>query len=1135
MPKIKIIKAPSKLRKYQGDVEGSQVTPYKNMWLNLSKNISDIVANAPKEDAKIEGLVNPGSYNPFDTKWGIQGSTLPDVASSPFYTKEQPKMNQFGQPVAPGSSSPANNKGILNTKNLVNTDLLSQEPISKEPKNTKTKNDFNSILDAGVMAVNFLENRQKQKAYNKWAAASNLPDNYMALNTSQDRGDYDINNGIFRPDQMGFKSKGMYTNPQYAQQNFVRYGGSLPYAADGFNIPGDYTVHPNFIPDIPIHIPNPIPSDNTYSSKPIANKSASSVPNSTLGSNNPLNLHYGSFAKKYNGLPGMNDLGGKVAIFPDLATGIQANKDLLFGPNYNNLTISQARRKWVGYDNPSINAIVKEMGGDKVINDLSIPEKDKLFKLFAKWESKKGYNAVKNLNIFDPSVTSSPEASIAQSMNQQNKNMKVRIIGTPDENQMAYGGQPPYSGQTDYGLYIGQRNLYKTMAKNPYENINDTVSEEPETSENPHVLEAEGGETIARPDGSHMKIEGKRHSEGGVKLTKNQAPEGSFIFSDTAKMKIKDPILLKHFGKSGSKGLTPANIAKQYDSNKYRAILNDPTSDPLQKSTAKRMLDALDQKKAELALVQESKKGFPQGVPDIAKSLVEKMMASQKSSQQPEQNEEEPEQTAKYGGGLKKYQGTTGGSTVNWQYPVPGSNQINIDVNGKTYVAPKVGRDYNLTGYNPYASIPGGSIYERPGQPASSGAGSYTQTPVRGSAPWKPFVKSLAEKGMKYEDLIKKTPGVGSFVNDRPDVKAWWQQHYKALPGTSTPATDPSFVYQQETTPSGGNGGGDSSTGTTPTDTSTTNITPGDFNPGTNKIPYGWTQQDLNNLGAAALNAALIKKYHMQSRSVQPVLPEFIPQDWRGYAATLQSGANTAAQQLGTYQPGSSMASNLSFLAGQQAENLGKYISGVDEYNAKGATEMGLQRANILNQFSQYNAAKRDYDMDYENTADSKYRAALAHANDRLTAARNQGITNAAGIYNTNLTESPEYYINPRLQKMKFNSPRAYWDYMNRMRGGYQDPSTVNRELGQFKSLYNQLSEIKDEATRSNMAKYFAGIDNPSGKGVTNVVYPNNPMRNRMSYTGAYGANPYAGGMYDYASAYPQMGMGYPQMGVTYP
>ena len=51
--------------------------------------------------------------------------------------------------------------------------------------------------------------------------------------------------------------------------------------------------------------------------------------------------------------------------------------------------------------------------------------------------------------------------------------MKIRIVGGP--NNMAQGGESQYSGQSDYGLYIGQRNLYNTMAKNPYTEAEDKV------------------------------------------------------------------------------------------------------------------------------------------------------------------------------------------------------------------------------------------------------------------------------------------------------------------------------------------------------------------------------------------------------------------------------------------------------------------------------------------------------------------------------------------------------------------------------------------------------------------------------------------------------------------------------------
>lgn len=123
-----------------------------------------------------------------------------------------------------------------------------------------------------------------------------------------------------------------------------------------------------------------------------------------LSHNNPLNIHYGDFTSKYGATKGSKDGGGNVGRFPDLNTGIQAGKDLLFGPNYSGLTISQARNQWVSGNrntpNASTSDIVKNMGGDKRVSDLSPAEKDKLFKQFAKWEGKKAYTKIKDMNLF---------------------------------------------------------------------------------------------------------------------------------------------------------------------------------------------------------------------------------------------------------------------------------------------------------------------------------------------------------------------------------------------------------------------------------------------------------------------------------------------------------------------------------------------------------------------------------------------------------------------------------------------------------------------------------------------------------------------------------------------------------------
>ena len=143
-------------------------------------------------------------------------------------------------------------------------------------------------------------------------------------------------------------------------------------------------------------------------------------------------------------------------------------------------------------------------------------------------------------------------------------------------------------------------------------------------------LEAEGGETAygdINGDGmaEHYKIKGPRHTHGGVPLN---LPDDTFIFSDTRSMMIKDRETLAKFGKSTSKGkkpkgYTPAELAKQYDINKYRKILQDKNSDAIDKKTAELMIRNYTLKLAELGLRQEAQKGFPQGIAKISQPYLE--------------------------------------------------------------------------------------------------------------------------------------------------------------------------------------------------------------------------------------------------------------------------------------------------------------------------------------------------------------------------------------------------------------------------------------------------------------------------------------------------------------------------------
>lgn len=120
---------------------------------------------------------------------------------------------------------------------------------------------------------------------------------------------------------------------------------------------------------------------------------------------------------------------------------------------------------------------------------------------------------------------------------------------------------------------------------------------------------------------TNFKIGGERHSNGGTPLN---LPDDSFIFSDTPKMVIKDPIILAQFGMIPKKsGYTPAEIAKKYDINKFRQVLANKDAEDLEKKTAEMMIANYNMKLAKLALLQESMKGFPQGIPKMAIPYVE--------------------------------------------------------------------------------------------------------------------------------------------------------------------------------------------------------------------------------------------------------------------------------------------------------------------------------------------------------------------------------------------------------------------------------------------------------------------------------------------------------------------------------
>jgi|GEM_PF-5414165 len=136
-------------------------------------------------------------------------------------------------------------------------------------------------------------------------------------------------------------------------------------------------------------------------------------------------------------------------------------------------------------------------------------------------------------------------------------------------------------------------------------------------------VEVEKNETVLTylegdPIPTFYRAGGKRHSNGGTPLN---LPPDSFVFSDTSSMKLTGEVL-KDFGFNSKKKYTPAELSYQYDINKYRKTLVDPLSDEIDRLTAELMISNNINKLGKLALLQESKKGFPQGIPVVAMPYV---------------------------------------------------------------------------------------------------------------------------------------------------------------------------------------------------------------------------------------------------------------------------------------------------------------------------------------------------------------------------------------------------------------------------------------------------------------------------------------------------------------------------------
>ena len=634
-----------------------------------------------------------------------------------------------------------------------------------------------------------------------------------------------------------------------------------------------------------------------------------------------------------------------------------------------------------------------------------------------------------NTGRFRDDVTKQPNEGMFQMGGEENfinveDTMKIRITGRPQNLEFEYGGQ------SGFGLDLGQRRVQTEMPQSKADSVRTTIQEVPREEAN---IEAEDGETLYGDlDGDgfleHMKIGGERHYNGGTPLN---VPEGTFVFSDTAKMKIKDPEVLKFFGLPAKKGgYTPAEIAKRYDVNKYKAIIEDENADETDKTTASLMVKNLQAKLSKLAMVQESMKGFPQGIPAVAQESKNEMAM------------------AKYGGSLPKFQGDTSGSTVNrvsvWdeeeqktlQDYIKKNYNVEIPINARD-TDPNSQR-FTLPIVQPMRG--GRRVYGDEDWTSAENMADFAKRQKNFMAQnlnWDPTAVGSTEKFQRWYDEERAKKGLDPYFNrgqrfqkyddkfgeytfSAPDIEP------TSPPPTTVPEGFPGFIcsgLKDDGTPNINQSNYPSeearrAAGAYATSQEAAMHCPGGSIPGKireGEIPKEQKPGFLTPDKLALLNAGLNppKAYFPYAPPVNFRKGNLTLDDWLAQAQQRGSMMNTAASTLGQYQPGTALASNLSFLAGQTGEGVSQDIATVNSRNVDRANQFMSQEVQRQGYNDMLNAQRMQELFDKGTITKQQYDNALKKYTSGITSAANNAWANRMYLDMINKV-NPIFNVDPR-------------------------------------------------------------------------------------------------------------------------
>jgi len=189
------------------------------------------------------------------------------------------------------------------------------------------------------------------------------------------------------------------------------------------------------------------------------------------------------------------------------------------------------------------------------------------------------------------------------------KDVKIKVKKTPIGNIKPLYNQDAAGGLDAYHLPMVKKD------KELEDNISYTEKEVPREDAN---AELEQGEVVYNPMKEQLtKVGGRKHKAGGTPV---DLDAGSFIFSEYLKMSDEEKELLKVQGKEPSYANAISKYIKGFNNSVHILKTGD---DKIDKETAALSLEGIKTRMGKVAFLQEASKGFKDGVPELAKSVMQ--------------------------------------------------------------------------------------------------------------------------------------------------------------------------------------------------------------------------------------------------------------------------------------------------------------------------------------------------------------------------------------------------------------------------------------------------------------------------------------------------------------------------------